>query len=849
MDTLSIKKEAREHFAKKDWENCFASLLQLDISEFIGYSQKAGGKTGKSNWFKGESGEYFWKEFATEESVFDKLFQSDYALDILFDYLSSEEFSNKELNQKLAEQYPKVFIKAIRVSQVFLKDESRLKELLDIDFPEEFGVHQEVWKFLAEKERERWTKIQNELEKLQPLSLDEILANTIIWLEETRFEHQDRTVLQRLGKAYSFFIELLISEFPEKFKPISYQNLFKLIIRYASQTLKGSGKITYPIMDEVAQWVYESESVIHEYCFNDNIQIEKGSDAVYIKVSPVEQYKFLVDGVRYFLNENYYFKIGSNISMDLQESGLLSIPKGRFKGDDVKNEFITFYRYATLSCLKDLNASRLWLGVEDVQADLPLGLLQGYSFNRKDRYESSLLEFKPKTSSWGEAFVKLTMQSLTLDIAKEPFILHYRNQFFELNKKVFSELEIYITNGIIEEFSIKTLKKGKSQFNRFNLNYDVWESPFLLIEDQIFAPLTFFSNNMWFYSFVNKALKQKRKNEKHETGEMEMSLGKRFEEKRWKVKVISERESNSINGDVDLFVDDGETTLLIQLKRTNFKLDQKGGFYDFYLTDRKAAHQLNSAERDSELTNIFKARSVRRKWVVSTSFEQIGKEIKGCKKINYFELIRGLSSPELKSIKELENYLANDSELKTLIDRITNGELNESNTLFYNDLVQSLKINDQHIYRRPLWVYYDEAFENGLNKWKQAFEFEQKGDLPNAILAWKEYIELCPDDGQGYGAAANALADQKQYKESFEYFEKALDLLPNEPFIMRNNYLSLIESGNWVEGVTEALRTKKLFPLLIPICFEVDLKIAECAKNGYLTKEQFIKIVEKLTRE
>jgi ribosomal protein L18E len=282
-----------------------------------------------------------------------------------------------------------------------------------------------------------------------------------------------------------------------------------------------------------------------------------------------------------------------------------------------------------------------------IESEKLLNLLLTYSFNRLIRYEQSL-EMHTKTSqNWRESFMKFAFNSNATDFGFSPFFLMSETDYKQLNKEALSQIPADSTTEVVQLFSYR--QNQKYDFNRFHLNYDVWQKPFSKIGDFLFCPMMFFANNIWFYSFAQAALYQK--TQKSDIQKMENHLGDLIRQKGWNVKVIDDLEANALEGDVDVIVDDKDTLLFIQLKRTYFRIDLKDAYYDSILTDNKASKQLNEVEKYLEKENsIYQSKHKPVKWIVSTSFENIGSKINNCIKVNYFEVLKSANGKTWVSI-------------------------------------------------------------------------------------------------------------------------------------------------------------------------------------------------------
>jgi len=356
------------------------------------------------------------------------------------------------------------------------------------------------------------------------------------------------------------------------------------------------------------------------------------------------------------------------------------------------------------------------------------------------------------------------------------FFLMSQEEYLKLNDFALAHLP----EELINLFSEK--KKKKTKFDQFKLQYNVWEKPFLQLGNYLFCPTIFLANNDWFYGFPQAGLKnlsqKQSNNERIESAHcMEKDLGKILEEKDWKV-FISENSNifrDNGGGDVDIIVSDKDTSILIQLKRTKFRLDLKEAYFDSINIDRCAAKQLNNAEKylqkpDNEICQL---QNNVQKWIVSTSFENTLTKINGCLKVNYFDLLQSLGIAKNSTLKDLIAFIETDGWMKM-------------------KMLCGLKIPlaNPRAYRQAF------SFEKGdcieyIKRYNEACDLNEKGDKKKAAEILLSCLAENPTDTDVLDALGNTYADLKMYDESLQYFEKAIDIIPNDPYFLRQIVLTL----------------------------------------------------------
>lgn len=433
---------------------------------------------------------------------------------------------------------------------------------------------------------------------------------------------------------------------------------------------------------------------------------------------------------------------------------------------------------------------------------------------------------------WQGAYMKLFENEKNNSNKNYPFLLMSNDEYSDINSRVCS---IMSTKDIINLFSFG-IDKSK-EFNRFNIGYSVWDKPFIRIGDKLFCPMMFFANNDWFYAFAQAGIKNLNHDsnvgERKRTSElMEQSLGDRLSEKGWAVKVINNKDANKINGDVDVIVEDESASILIQLKRTYFRLNDKDIYYESLYPDGKASQQLNDAEAFLKLDNeVHKLKHDPLKWIVTTSYENVLSEINGCTKVNYFDLLNVIKDSKVTKLIDLIDFITKDKLIKSIIVQ----REKQQGSISLSDLSSPISLVDSQIYREAIFRENKDTLD--YNKlYNNALSLSEDSKKKEAIELMKKCIELNPNDIIVYSALANIYADIKDYTNAYFLFEKALKILPNDPFIMRNYAITLKESGKYYESLEFLLGLYEMYP------FVGDIKTVFINNLNYLTRNRNISI-------
>jgi tetratricopeptide (TPR) repeat protein len=832
-ETQKINADAKSAFDKKNYALAFQTLWKSGVANFISYSekefkttnQKTDGVPPKSNWFIHErAGQYFWADFIFQKHVFSDIFNSDSADQLLHIYFSKCDIQVKEFEAKLAEMFPDVFVKAIRVNQVFLKAD-RIDILNSIQFDQKFHLHQKIWKRVSDIEQSKWKEIQENLSSTGVLSLNAILSHCLIWLETTRYNDNSQQHMYHLGRVYSFFIELVLNKFPEKNQDIIGSDEFSLeFFSNFTATFKEKEKekttehSILKLLESISHWITFMENVIAPYSFDLNIEPIQQNELVYFSSTPEAFYNWLVNGVRYEVNQLSYLFQGEVVVEHLEENRKMKIP-GKTAEDIQLNRNLASLKWATISLLNDLAFDTFEIGNTKIESAKLLTPLLTYSFHGLIRYEQSLKIHSQTSQNWSESYMKVVKQSIETTISREPFLLMTESEYEQLNKEALIHLTEDFSKEVVQLFSYKSNRKY--EFNRFKQSYDVWQKPFFKIGDFLFCPMMFFASNIWFYSFAQVALSQK--TQRNQTQKMETHLGDLLKQKGWNVKVITDKEAGELTGDVDIFVHDNDNLLFIQLKRTYFRLDLKDAYYEAINSDTKAAKQLNEAEEFLKNPNlIYSVKSKPVKWIISTSFENIGNKINGCHKVNYFELLNALKNPETKKLSDLILQMESDKNLKA-----------------------SLEIFESKNYKQIIFSDDEKETENYYSIFNEGKYLNEQSKQNESLVKFQKCISLNPNDADAYESIANILADMKLFDQAFIVFKKALELLPNDPHISKNYALALFEGGRYFDGLELLFELLEKFPLLGDFRILFVNQLEHSLRLGLLNSKQILDLQTK----
>jgi tetratricopeptide (TPR) repeat protein len=796
MEKKEIRKEAKNYFSKKEYQKAIQTIWKLGLDDFVAFGLK-------ERWFNNID---LLDEICKSSNIFHSCFEFYRSDEVLHQYFNSQHHF-KKIEQKIASEYPELFIKTVRANQAFIKTD-KLDFLLSIDFAEKYKVHQNVWRHLANIDTQLWNTIDKKLKELSNNNFSEILTETIIWLENKRFEHQELFQNQHLSSVYSFFIKLFLQKHSNEYKKINSEEFFK---RFYSKLGKQTNNTLSELLDLISQWVQFNDSILSAYSFDMDIQPSVENGVLYFNRQPKDYYKWKLDGVRYNLNRLSYFFKGIDCVEYLADKEGMQIPKGSKPKDEEGNYQLAVQQWQLTTFLDDLKLDSFVFQGREIKSQLLFQPLLTYSKNKNIRYEQELQKHFDSSNNWTDAFVKLTKEAFQNNfLENNPYFLMSKEEYINLNNTTLQELHKNSSEEIINLFSY--FVNPNYDFNRFNVGYNVWQKPFVQLGDYLFCPMMFFANNDWFYGFAQAGLENlaakkngrkistNYKEEQRTTSLFEKELCNKLKNKGWKITEdinIGRLTKGKESGDIDILIKDEQTTLFLQLKRTKFRLNLKEAYNEAINTDRKASRQLNDAEKFlTKDSDIIEINNKVHKWIVTTSFEGILSEIDSCLKINYFDLLQAISNLDIKSLEQLISYIENDSGIKNWLQFINSQETPNELKFGILEAGLPLQLSEPKMYRQVLFSD-DNCFVEYHSKYNKALELDNKGNKDKAI----EILELClkenSEDYEVWSALGNIYADKRDFRKSFKCFERALEIIPNDPFIFRNYALANRDSGNF----------------------------------------------------
>lgn len=651
-----LKKSITAAFVSADYAYAFDSLLTLEHYEIAHYL------TENKILLNLPIASYFWGDYCLQN--FEKVFRSHFSETILNWYLKDLNKSNDRLNQQLVEKEPKSFLKAIKRNRAFLNAEY-FSKIQSYDWPEEDIVDIRAMKVLQEHHIKLQRDILNAWDGIKNCDLNEIICFLTFWVEDKFLRAEKAEDEESLRWIYNYAISFLFSK--KTIKKSLSKNEFKTLFE---KSIGNSGKQKFELFfNSVKRWTFFETTILTSFCFDDNYIAIIENGEIRFDFASQEQYdNYQNDTNRYLVNERRYLRYAAEIMNEHLEDGTLQLAGADEETQNLNGQLhLQFLK--TFLILDDLEINQVtFKGNESSFKDLIQGMV-AYSFNRRLRYTEPMQIMYYQGLQWNQAYIHNIEKSKLKGFTNPPlaYIFEHRSEFV----KFYLDAAEYMTNKEIEDMISHFTYTFISTytFDPFHIRYSVWETPLLNIGNTVFTPICFFTSNDWFYGMVQRGLSiysnNWHKTELQKTSkEMEAFLAEKFKVRNFNAFVFEE--SSRIDGDIDIFVNDGKTQLLIQLKRTRLKLDLAADYKEQMEVDLKAAGQINQAiislKENPELGIAIFENPV--KWVVTTSFERVLTEIDGCLKVSYFDLLWALRYVKFDSLVDLVKYVEEDRPFK-----------------------------------------------------------------------------------------------------------------------------------------------------------------------------------------
>ncbi len=708
------------------------------------------------------------KSLCDKTDLLQRLLLCEYADRYFGDYFLNKKLFSEDLENIIAESNPDLFCLLVRTSKSFLREEKINFYKSKIFESEIVEVHKQVWNALKEKEYKLWNRVCEGFKKYicsiedEKYGLLRGYVDYVVWLEEKRFQKKMfGTDVEYLSWGYDIFVEMLFrSDFRNQCKGLSRDVIEGECVRLFKYSFNGVSEIAMNFFESISSYVDFLNKELDPYCYDLTFEPKFINNSVFIEQKPKDFGEWKLNGIRYELNNLRYQGDANSLFDYLQEE------KGLYVDGEANEEYCSI-QCMIMKMLDDLCLGKIkWKGHE-IDTFPIFSPLIGLSVNRLNRYERPLIAQYCVSRSYKEALwrvcAKMFKDGDDTSRSVMPFEVHSK---WVLKKQASDSLEYCspeektkFEDLFDKTFSLFCFDFNDSDFDRYNLSYDVMQKPFIRISDEVMLTATMFLGNEWLYSSVTKILDLYRKNINEDirivsNKEFENKLAECFENKGWTV-IVDNNGNEHKSGDVDIKVKQGDTLLLIQLKRTTFKLTPKDVYKETIMTDRKAVRQLNLYESNEDADCKIV------KWYVTTSYENCLHEYDGgVLKVNYFDLLY-----------LLEHNSDKYKNLSDLIDEVNNDYILKSYATNYFLITQC---KPQLI---PIKI------ENDIESRIKAVE--RTGNADKKFKIAENITNMMPEYWDGWRVLGVLYFNKKMYDKAIECFRMALQVAPDEPYLLQ----------------------------------------------------------------
>lgn len=696
---------------------------------------------------------------------------------------------------EVVKRQPELYVQAVRATKSFLKEERYWFFKKEVVLPENLSVHKRVWDVFYQIEHDFQMKIPKEFEhylEILPENKEDAFfkaySDVVCWIESIRFrrnESETIVITHACAPLYGMFMEMLLRN--SKFKTLTisdrklcisklYENML-LVCKEGEHWQKGNR--LFPL---IYQYLEFQEDVLDLYCYDMTVSPEIINGRLFLKQPPIDYYRWKMQDARYALAEHHYREDAEELEKELVDTGKMKI-KG---ADEVYQTNIDLNAdiFKTFMFFDDLKIPSFKFEEKEIPIGDIISPLYGLAANKSMRYEGEIVNMPHE--NWFLSMEKLRCKSILFDKEMSPFTIIGEDEFLEMYKDDSTTGEFH--KELVRMFSYP-INKGDFEWGRDY--YDVYRKPFIKLGKMLVCPSAFLARNTWLFTFYramleNLAMQENGEYQKQCSGDMEKYVEQLFKEKNSNWKAYAFSKDKNRDGDVDVYVESDDTILLIQLKRTKLRTTLAGAYFDWIEIDRKAAGQLNKFEVDNpNHKKIFK-------WIVSTSYAKCLQEIDGVLKVNYFDLIYNLKTLKYNDLRKFIAHIENDDDMRNICENYRNvSRFAHTNPYSIYELALErdwmslpMKTQDPSIYNIPIYTSNEHYID--FEQYRKALELEEKGKRRQAIKILEILTHDFPDFYNYWSSLANMYAEEKQFEKAIACYEKSLQIIPEDPWILHN---------------------------------------------------------------
>jgi hypothetical protein len=614
------------------------------------------------------------------------------AIQFLHEYFSINTLPNELFLKELAEHYPELLIKAIRLNQVFLNPQHKNSIAFLKNHKNDYlKKHYEVADYVANVEQHLYQAIEAALKHTISFSCIEVMCCCALWFEQQRaqlFKEKDLSVvsydLSQQTEVLDFFLYTWFKQVHEQTRTISS---FTDDVLCTVTLLERPDLITHPVwklLEQIKDYLYFQNGLLSSYSYELHYEVEDTNTAVFLACknnTRLLQWDKEEEKLKYWYS--YYRQHATDVVNQSIASGELRINK-RTHEDEQMN-----YEGSIRTMLSKLIAEdyEVWHSeVNGVPVQQVLEVMNGFSINAWGRFVNLVDPFYDASpENWQQHLVTHLKKERQKGFKGTPTRLYNEQELIDQFTK-----QLAISQQTVASMleCISTDVSSEAKGSKINL----WNKPFLKINTYYFAfngimgesnTQTNVLNNILYANESTHFKQGQAEVKKMEKRLQQLFIGAGFTNCLCSIDYYLGKERK---GDFDVVVYENGILLLIEMKRTRVRVKLNEIHDEFMLNIRKASYQLDkaisfiNAKFNACKSNFLKDLSIKENaahelkgiytLIVSTSFEQDHQLIENKHlKISWFELTQFL-----QQVKE--------SKTKPTLFEVITDILNES---FWNE--------------------------------------------------------------------------------------------------------------------------------------------------------------------
>lgn len=261
-----------------------------------------------------------WENFSISSPEFIKAEQGNNLSQLLHQYFSLNKTANPRFIIELAEMDPELLLRSIRVNRAFLNpDHTPSLDILKEHKNQKLADHYRFFKKLAAIEKDLFSEFQQSLDKCQECDVLNVLMWTSFWFEEKRaslFENQQAHILQYDIHPYvetiNYFLTQYLFACKEKIKNTVFhdeQDIEALgeAFKEASTIKDYSKNNVWSAIDKADKYYRFLKSIIEIYSFDMNYDVEIENNLATLKfISEAELKRWFLENSKVQVWYDYY---------------------------------------------------------------------------------------------------------------------------------------------------------------------------------------------------------------------------------------------------------------------------------------------------------------------------------------------------------------------------------------------------------------------------------------------------------------------------------------------------------------------------------------------------------------